>query len=52
MGIKELRFWNSRLQRDKLAIRDTIFRELLTRAPHPLPDYTRPMKTTDVGGKN
>ena len=43
MGIKELRFWNSRLRRDQQAIRDTIFRELQTRAPHLLPDYTRPM---------
>ena len=41
-GIKELRFWNSRLRRDAETIRATIFRELQTRAPHPLPDYTRP----------
>ena len=41
MGIKELRFWNSRLRRDKQAIRDTIFHELQARAPHPLPAYTR-----------
>ncbi|MEI6194806.1 MAG: DUF559 domain-containing protein [Verrucomicrobiota bacterium] len=45
LGIKELRFWNSRLRRDKQAIRDTIFRELQMRAPHPLPDYTRPATT-------
>jgi ATP-dependent helicase HrpA/adenine-specific DNA-methyltransferase len=37
-GIKTLRFWNSQ------NIRDTIFDELQKRAPHPLPDYTRPMK--------
>ena len=43
LGIKELRFWNSRLRREKEEIRDTIFRELQARAPHPLPDYTRPM---------
>jgi very-short-patch-repair endonuclease len=43
-GIKVLRFWNSRLRRDKQSIRDTIFRELQARSPHPLPDYTRPMK--------
>jgi very-short-patch-repair endonuclease len=43
MGIKELRFWNSRLRREKQEIRDTIFRELQTRAPHPLPEYTKPM---------
>ena len=51
LGIKELRFWNSRLRRDKQVIRDTIFRELQARAPHPLPDYTRPM-TPDGGGKS
>ena len=43
-GIKTLRFWNSHLRRNKQSIRDTIFRELQARAPHPLPDYTRPMK--------
>ena len=48
MGIKELRFWNSRLRRDRQAIRDTIFNELQARTPHPLPDYTR---TGNVGGK-
>ena len=51
MGIKELRFWNSRLRRDKQAIRDTIFRELQARSLHPLPDYTRPMQPPDVGAK-
>jgi len=49
MGIKELRFWNSRLRREKQAIRDTIFHELQARAPHPLPNYTRPMTPLDVG---
>lgn len=43
-GIKTLRFWNSRLRRDAQSIRDTIFHELQKRAPHPLTDYTRPMK--------
>jgi very-short-patch-repair endonuclease len=42
-GIKTLRFWNSRLRRDAGSIRDAIFNELQERAPHPLPDYTRPM---------
>jgi very-short-patch-repair endonuclease len=42
-GIKTLRFWNSRLRRDAPSIRDTIFNELQARAPHPLPEYTRPM---------
>ena len=43
LGIKELRFWNSYLRRNAPSIRDTIFREWQERAPHPLPDYTRPM---------
>jgi very-short-patch-repair endonuclease len=43
-GIKTLRFWNSHLRRNAQSIRDTIFNELQARAPHPLPDYTRPMK--------
>ena len=42
-GIKVLRFWNSHLRRNAQSIRDTIFRELQQRAPHPLPDYTKPM---------
>ena len=42
LGIKTLRFWNSRLRRDDQTIRDTIFTELQSRAPHPLPDYTKP----------
>jgi very-short-patch-repair endonuclease len=41
-GIKVLRFWNSHLRRNAQGIRDTIFEELQRRAPHPLPDYTRP----------
>jgi very-short-patch-repair endonuclease len=43
LSIKTLRFWNSRLRREAEAIRETIFRELQARAPHPLPNYTRPM---------
>jgi ATP-dependent helicase HrpA/adenine-specific DNA-methyltransferase len=42
-GIKVLRFWNSHLRRNAQSIRDTIFEELQRRAPHPLPDYTRPV---------
>jgi very-short-patch-repair endonuclease len=41
-GIRELRFWNSSLRRNASSVRDTIFRELQERAPHPLPDYTKP----------
>ena len=44
LGIKELRFWNSRLRSAPQVVRDTIFRELQTRAPHPLPDYTRSIR--------
>ncbi len=47
MGIKELRFWNSRLKREQQAIRDMIFLELQERSPHPLPRYTRPMTPCD-----
>jgi very-short-patch-repair endonuclease len=42
-GIKTLRFWNSQLRRNAQGVRDTIFEELQKRAPHPLPEYTRPM---------
>ena len=41
-GIKVLRFWNSHLRQEKQAIRDSIWRVLQERAPHPLPDYCRP----------
>ena len=41
-GVKVLRFWNSRLRREKQAIRDSIWRALQERAPHPSPDYCRP----------
>jgi very-short-patch-repair endonuclease len=43
-GIKTLRFWNSQLRRNSREIRETIFHEVQKRAPHPLPEYTRPMK--------
>ena len=42
-GIKTLRFWNSQLRREGQSIRDTIFYELQSRAPRPLPDYTKPI---------
>ena len=47
LGIKTLRFWNSRLRRDKQVVRDAIFNELQARAPHPLPDYTKPKPAKD-----
>ena len=45
-GIKTLRFWNSHLRRNAQSIRDTIFNELQARAPHPMPDYCRPVNST------
>ena len=45
MGVKELRFWNARLRPDRQAIRDTIFRELQARTPHPPPDHARPERS-------
>jgi len=49
-GIKVLRFWNSNMRRNAENIRETIFRTLQQRAPHSLPDYTRPTKLP-VGAK-
>src|SRR5436309_616837 len=51
MEIKEIRFWNGQLRREKQSVRDVIFNALQARAPHPLPDYTRPMTPPDVGIK-
>jgi very-short-patch-repair endonuclease len=51
-GIKVLRFWNSHLRRDAQSVRDTIFCELQKRAPHPLPDYTRPMGAGEKSQSN
>src|SRR6185503_4031152 len=42
-GVKVLRFWNSRLRRERQPIRDAIWRTLQQRSPHPLPAYCRPM---------
>ena len=42
-GIKTIRFWNHQLRREKRLVRDAIFNALQSRAPHPLPDYTRPL---------
>ena len=47
LGIKTLRFWNSRLRREAKVVRDTIFNELQTRAPHPLPEDTKPKRAGD-----
>src|SRR5262249_34839740 len=42
LGIKEIRFWNHQLRRERQFVRDCIFNALQERAPHPLPAYTRP----------
>jgi adenine-specific DNA-methyltransferase len=41
-GMKVFRVWNSRLRREKQAVRDAIWNVLQARAPKPLPDYCRP----------
>ena len=51
LGIKELRFWNSQLRREKQSVRDAIFKALQERAPHPLPEYTKPMSPADAEGE-
>ena len=51
LGIKELRFWNSRLRREKADILAAIFNALQERAPHPLPDYTRVGTVNDEKGQ-
>src|SRR5437667_2180301 len=48
-GVKVLRFWNSRLRRERDAIRETIWQALQARAPRPLPDYCRPLATASEG---
>jgi very-short-patch-repair endonuclease len=50
-GIKVLRFGNSRLRREGQAIRDTIWRALQERVPHPLPGYGRPGVASSPQGR-
>ena len=52
LGIGTLRFWNSRLRREERSVREMIWNELQQRAPHPLPDYTRPMTSPVIGKKS
>jgi len=47
-GVKVLRFWNSRLRRQKESIRETIWQALQQSAPHPLPDYWRILTPEDI----
>jgi hypothetical protein len=51
LSIKVLRFCNGRLRREPQVIRDAIFEELQKRAPHPLPEYTRPMVSGEKSAK-
>ncbi len=43
-GVKVLRFWNSRLRREKQIVRDAIWKALQERAPQQKPDYCRPLR--------
>src|SRR5437016_11357644 len=47
-GIKVIRIWNSRLRKDKQVIRDALWRALQERAPHPLPEYCRPILAEEI----
>ena len=47
LNIKVLRFWNARLRRQPQVVRDKVFEELQKRAPHSLPDYTRPIESAE-----
>src|SRR3989442_10065694 len=51
LGIKELRFWNSRLRREAQSIRDTIFNVLQGRAPRPLLGDTQPRMLRTAKGQ-
>jgi very-short-patch-repair endonuclease len=46
--IKVLRFWSSRLRRDKETVRNAIWNALQERAPHPLPEYCRPLQPASL----
>ena len=50
-GIKVLRFWSTHLRKDKEAIRNAIWNTLQERAPHPLPDYCKPMRFEVSGNR-
>jgi len=50
-GVKVLRFWNSRLRRERNVILETIWQALQARAPRPLPDYCRPLATASDGNQ-
>jgi adenine-specific DNA-methyltransferase len=50
-GVRVLRFWNSRLRREKEVVTNAIWESLQARAPHPLPDYCRPAVTALMKSK-
>ncbi len=41
-GIRVLRFWGSRLRREREVVRAAIWRALVERAPQPVPHYCQP----------
>ena len=47
-GVKVLRFWNSRMRREKETIITSIWEASQNRKPHPLPDYCRPVVSSGV----
>ena len=47
-GVKVLRYWSSRLRRDKETVRNAIWSALQERAPHPLPEYCEPTRSAQV----
>src|SRR4051794_16098739 len=49
-GIKVLRFWNSRLRREKDYVRSTIWRALQERAPSRIAELTRQRITSECEG--
>ena len=52
LGIKTLRFWNSRLRKEKEAIRNTIWAALQERAPQIAPWYTRTKLPPESSAQN
>ena len=42
-GVRVLRFWNSRLRREKEVVRNAIWNALQECAPQPIPEYCRPL---------
>ena len=47
-GVKVLRFWNSRLRREKQVVRNAIWKAVQERAPQQMPEYCRPLPSESV----